>query len=166
MAIQVSSISELQKVMMSMVKSAMKSESDWLVNYTKDIVQETVYDAYEPDMYDRTFQLKDSVDIVKTKASVDSYSMTVGHNLKGIYWHSVKDYHKVGVPEIVTYGKYGTYIGGGYDQYGNYTYHDITPNGTYSRPRPYMDKTVEKLKSNDEYLEHLAQNINANVDIV
>lgn len=166
MAIQVSSIAELQRAMMKQVKSAMKAESDWLVDYTKDVVQKTVYDVYDPE-YERTGQLKDSIDITQTKDMGVSYSMTVGHNLKGVYWHSVADYRKVGVPYIVHYGKVGTYRGVGYDQHGNYpTYHNISPRGKiYGNRRPYMDYTVKALKTSDLYLRKIASNLGSGVTI-
>lgn len=170
MAIQVSSIAELQREMMKQVKSAMKAESDWLVDYTKDMVDKTVYDTYTPvnNGYERTGKLKDSVDITKTKDTGNSYSMTVGHNLKGVYWHSVADYRKVGVPYIVHYGKVGTYKGMGYDQYGTpNVYHNINPVGeVYGRRRPYMDYTVKALKTSDLYLKKIASNLGSGVTIV
>ena len=173
----VSSIAELQREMMRQVKSAMKAESDWLVDYTKDVVQKTVYDVYEPVQggYERTGQLKDSIDITQTKDSGTSYSMTVGHNLKGVYWHSVKDYRKVGVPYIVHYGKTGSYprkkiYGGavGYDQHGNYpTYHNIDPSGKiYGRRRPYMDNTVKALQTSGLYLRKIATNLGSSVTVI
>ena len=167
MAIQVSSIAELQRVMMKQVKSAMKAESDWLVNYTKDIVDKTVYDVYDPEVYERTGKLRDSIDIVKTKDGGNSYSMTVGHNLRGVYWHSVADYRNVGVPYIVHYGKTGTYRGVGYDQHGNYpTYHNISPRGKiYGSRRPYMDYTVKALQTSDLYVKKIASNLGSGVTI-
>ena len=161
MAIQVSSIAELRMAMMKQVKSAMKETSDWLVDYTKGVVDKTVYDVYEPEVYERTGKLKDSIDITKTKDTGSSYSMTVGHNLKGVYWHSVADYRKVGVPYIVHYGKTGTYRGAGYDQYGTYpTYHNIDPRGKiYGMRRPYMDYTVKALQTSNEYLRQIVANL-------
>ena len=167
MAIQVSSIAQLQRVMMQQVKSAMKAESDWLVDYTKDMVQKTVYDVYNPEVYERTGQLKDSIDVIQTKDAGVSYSMTVGHNLKGVYWHSVADYRKVGVPYIVHYGKTGTYRGVGYDQHGAYpTYHNIDPRGkVYGRRRPYMDYTVKALQTSNLYLRNIVANLGGRATI-
>lgn len=160
MAIQVSSIAELQKVMMQQVQEAMDNTSHWLLNEVKDTVDKTVYDAYSPkiDGYERTKTLINSIDITNTQGSNRYYSMTVGHQPS--YWHSIGQGVIDYVPHIVHYGKVGTYIGMGEDQHGNYRYHDTSPNGrAYGKPRPYMDNAVQSLKVGNKYLRHLVANI-------
>ena len=158
MAIQVSSIAELQRVMMEQVKDAMENTSHWLINEVKDVVDKTVYDAYNPDVYDRTDTLINSIDITDTKGSNRYYSLTVGHQPS--YWHSIGEGVIDYVPYIVHYGKTGTYVGMGENQHGQYVYHSIQPKGTpYGRPRPYMDRAVKSLKSRNKYLRHLVANI-------
>lgn len=166
MAIQVNSIAELQKVMMDMVEDAMDDTSDFLVDKTREIIDKTVYDVYKPKYYHRTNYLRDSVDIIDFERSNKRYSMTIGHNKDNFDWFSIGEHTIDYVPEIVTYGKYGTYRGYGTDQMGIWRYHDTTPSGSYSKPRPYMDKTVKALKSNNTYLNQLKSNINSNVEIV
>lgn len=158
----VKSIAELKKAMMNLVKDSMDENKDWLIQETKDKVDEVVYDIYDPVRYFRTNYLKDSIDIINDKQSSRRYSITVGHNLDNRDWFSIGEFTINYVPQIVTYGKYGTFIGMAYDQFGNYTPHDTTPKGSYSRPRPYMDKTVEELKSNNKYLHQIVNSINAN----
>lgn len=158
MAIQVSSIAELQRVMMQQVQEAMDNTSHWLVNEVKDTVDKTVYDAYNPDVYDRTDTLMNSLDITDTQRSNKYYSMTVGHQPS--YWHSIGQGVINYVPYIVHYGKVGTYVGMGENQHGHYVYHNTSPNGrAYGRPRPYMDNAVQSLKAGNKYLQHLVANI-------
>ena len=158
MAIQVGSIAELQRVMMQQVQEAMDNTSHWLINEVKDNVDKTVYDAYSPDVYDRTDTLMNSLDITDTQRSNRYYSMTIGHQPS--YWHSIGQGAINYVPYIVHYGKVGTYVGMGEDQHGHYRYHDTSPNGrAYGRPRPYMDNAVQSLKAGNKYLQHLVANI-------
>lgn len=157
MAIQVSSIAELQRMMMQQVQEAMDNTSHWLINEVKDSVDKTVYEVYDPKVYDRTNTLINSIDITDTQRSNRYYSMTVGHQPS--YWHSIQQGSINYAPQIVTYGKYGTYIGMGENQHGEYVYHNTTPRGAYSRPRPYMDDAVQSLKTRNKYLNHLVANI-------
>ena len=164
MAIQVSSIAELQKVMMQQVQEAMDNTSHWLLNEVKDTVDKTVYDAYSPTVYGRTNTLINSIDITESQGSNRYCSITVGHQPS--YWHSIGAGAINYVPHIVHYGKTGTYEGMGENQYGHYVYHSIHPKGTpYGRPRPYMDKAVKSLKSGNKYLRHLVANIGNGVSI-
>jgi hypothetical protein len=158
MAIQVSSIAELEMVMMQQVQEAMNNTSQWLINEVKDVVDKTVYDAYTPDVYDRTDTLINSIDITDTQDGYRYYSMTVGHQPS--YWHSIGQGAIDYVPQIVHSGKVGTYEGMGENQHGEFVYHHIDPRGkAYGRPRPYMDKAVKSLKTGNKYLRHLVANI-------
>lgn len=160
MAIQVSSIAELQRVMMEQIQEAMDNTSHWLINEVKDSVNKTVYEAYTPsqDGYDRTETLINSIDITDTQGSNRYYSITIGHQPS--YWHSIGQGVIDYVPQIVHNGKVGTFIGFGEDQNGVYRHHYIVPNGTpYGKPRPYMDNAVKSLKSRNKYLKHLVANI-------
>ena len=162
----VSRISELQRLMMKRVKDAMESESDWIIEQTRDMVDKTVYKAYNPKVYHRTKYLKDSIDIINRQGSHRYYSMTVGHNLENRDWWSISEHAIDYVPYIVHYGRTGTYVGYGENQFGENVYHNIQPKGKpYGRPRPYMDKTVKSLKSNNLYLKHLATRLGSNVTI-
>lgn len=165
MAIQVKSVQELRKVMMSLVKNGMQQTSSWLVKEVKDVVDNTVYDAYTPKRYERTESLINSIDITNTKSSVEAYSLIVGH--KPASWHSIGKGSIDYVPQIVHNGKTGAYVGIGTNQYGDYVYHKILPRGTpYGKPRPYMDKAVESLKSGNKYLHQLVDNIGNGAQVV
>ena len=165
MAIQVSSIAELQQVMMQQVKEAMQRTEYYVLAQTKTTIDKEVYNKYQPNTYYRTYYLRDSVDVVDRNSGRNYYSMTVGHQPQAD-WFSIGEHTIKYVPEIVTYGKYGTYIGYGLDQFGNMRYHNTTPNGAYSKPRPYMSKTVDTLKNRNKYLKHLANNIGGDVSVI
>jgi hypothetical protein len=166
MAIQVSSITELQQVMMDLVGEAMDDTADWVIEETKKMVDKEVYDAYDPEVYHRTNYLRDSIDVVDLSRSSRHYSMTIGHDKDGLDWWSISEHTINYVPTIVTYGRVGTYVGYGDDQFGNRRYHNIDPKGkSYGRPRPYMDRTVEALKSGNNYLNKVVANLGGCVTV-
>lgn len=163
----VGSIAELQMVMMKQIRDAMEDNSEWLVEQTKDMVDKTVYKAYSPDVYHRTNYLKDSIEITNQQSSNRYYSMTVGHNLENRDWWSISDHSINYVPQIVHYGRVGSYIGYGENQFGETVYHNIQPKGrAYGRPRPYMDRTVKSLKSRNKYLKQIVATLGNGATIV
>ena len=164
MAIQVSSIAELQRVMMEKVNQGMQKTEDFVIDETKDAVNKTVYQQYSPDPYKRTFALRDSIQVTERYSGIGGCGMTVGHNGTAS-WFSIGNGSISNVPSIVTNGNYGTFIGMADDQFGNYRYHDTTPLGSYSKPRRYMDEAVQSLKAGNNYLQHLVANIGCGATI-
>lgn len=160
----VKNIAELRALMMQKVREGMENTEDYVIEETKSTIDKVVYDKYEPDRYYRTFHLRDSIDTISRKSSARKYSMIIGHKTDD--WFSIGEFVIDYVPKIVTEGKYGTYKGMGIDQFGELSYHDTTPKGSYSKPRPYMDETVKSLKDGNKYLKHLANNIDADVRVL
>lgn len=156
MAVTVSSIEELQKVMMQQVHEAMEKSSDELINEIQKSMDEVVY-SYKPSYYSRTYSLKKTLesDYKKSYWNHLKASILIHHNKFGdnAEWTSVKSgNHYRNVPETVTQGKYGTFYGVGADE----EYHNINPNTrnallTWSKPRDYMKHAEEKL-GGDGYL--------------
>ena len=145
---QVSSIAELQQVMMEETKKAMDKSSNDLIDEIKQSIDEVVY-SYDPIRYERSDDLKESLELNENASSCtsDSASITIQHNLNKTHWFSVKNGNNVQyIPEIVTEGKYGIFKGEGIFAHGS-EYHDIDPRfGTsWSKPRDYMKHAKEKL---------------------
>ena len=65
MAIQVSSIEELQKVIMERVKQGINNTENYLINETQKTIKKEVYDKYKNHkrIYKRTYALRDSVEM-------------------------------------------------------------------------------------------------------
>ena len=164
MAIQVSSIAELQRVMMQQVSQGIQKTEGYLVDETKNTIDEVVYKKYTPKKYKRTYTLRDSVQITQRHNGMNNCGVTVGHN-DTASWFSIGDGVTYNTPSIVTNGTYGVFIGMADDQFGNYIYHNTTPNKIYGRPRRYMDATVNKLEQGNKYLQHLANTIGNNVTV-
>jgi hypothetical protein len=150
MAIQVSSIAELQRIMMEQVHEAMKDSENDLIDEIKQSIDEVVY-SYNPVRYDRSEDLKNTLELddAQSKLGIGTASITINHNKKKANWFSVKDGSKYNyVPETVVNGKYGAFKGEGIFAHGS-EYHDIDPKyGTsWSKPRDYMKHTQKKLEN-------------------
>lgn len=149
MAIQVSSIAELEKVMMEQIQEYMEKSSDNLIDEIKQSLDETVYN-YKPDRYIRTYQLKDTLELDESQSTTSNTqaSMVVNHNTNNAVWFSVANGEiRKDIPEIVTgQKKYGTFVGQGVYAYGSDD-HTINPLGQdWSKPRDYMKHAEEKLE--------------------
>ena len=148
MSIQVSSIAELQQVMMEETKKAMDKSSNELINEIKQSVDEVVY-SYSPVRYDRTHQLRETLEVDNSQSVSDGTqaSIVINHNTGKAGWFSVKDGQgRTDIPEIVTYGGYGYFYGEGLDVYGS-SFHNINPSvgRSWSKSRDYMKHAEEKL---------------------
>lgn len=143
MAIQIKNMAELEAVMMAEVAKAFKSSENDLIDEIKQSIDETVYN-YQPVRYERNEDLKNTLE-----AKTVSTSMVVSHNTDKASWFSVKDgSDRKDIPEIVTYGAYGTYNGYGIDAHGG-DYHNINPSSqTWAKPRDYMKHAEEKVEGN------------------
>lgn len=169
MAIQVSSIAELQRVMMKQVQEAMEKSADSLIDEIKQSIDETVYN-YEPVRYIRTNQLKDSLELDESQSSLSSTqtSITVKHNTNNALWFSVANGNiRKDIPEIVTYGAYGTYKGRGV-YYNGSSYHNIDPlqNRKWGKSRDYMAHAEEKLKNGGYLNRCLSPHLPSHITII
>ena len=149
MAIVVSSIAELERVMMEETQKFMEKSSNKLINEIGQSIDETVYN-YKPDRYIRTKQLKKTLRLDKQQSmsGLRKASVAVNHNTDNAVWFSVGSGNiRKDIPEIVTYGAYGTIKGCGINAYGS-DYHDIDPSrgGEWAKPRDYMKHAEEKLE--------------------
>lgn len=159
MAIQVSSIAELERAMMKETQKFMEKSSNKLINEIKQSVDETVY-SYKPDRYKRTKQLKKTLRLDKQQSmsGLRKTTIVVNHDTDNAVWFSVGSGKlRKDIPEIVTYGGYGTIKGRGIYAYGS-DYHDINPSrgGEWAKPRDYMKHAEEKLDG-DGYLTRCLQ---------
>lgn len=143
MGIIVSSIAELEAVMMAEVANAFKKSENDLIEEIKQSIDETVYN-YKPDRYERSGDLKNTLE-----AKTVQTSMVVSHNTDKASWFSVKDgSSRKDIPEIVTYGAYGTFVGEGVDAHGG-IYHKIIPSlQEWAKPRDYMQHAEEIVEGN------------------
>lgn len=139
MIIQVSSIAELQRVIMEETQRAMIKTEDDMVMIIGDRIDKEVYQAYTPNSYNRTGDLKSSLDTGTCVWSPQRIQSYIRHDPYYANWRSVKYGTKFSsVPEVVSYGGYGTFNGEGYDG----QRHTLNPSGTqWGKPRYYMYMT-------------------------
>lgn len=146
MAIQVSSIAELQQVMMQQTQEFMDKSADNLIDEIKQSIDETVY-SYPKTTYNRSKDLQNTLEVdPSVSGGAIQASIRVQHNTSNASWFSVKDGQgRFDIPEIVTYGAYGTFVGKGIEAHGR-SYHEINPSGTeWGSPRDYMQHAEDKL---------------------
>jgi hypothetical protein len=136
MAIVVSSIAELQRVMMEETQRAMIKTEDTMLEDISERINKEVYQAYTPKVYERTGDLKRSLNSGTYEVNPQRIRSYVNHDPNYANWYSVKDGTRFeGVPDVVSFGYYGTFEGVGYDG----QMHRINPNGTaWGKPRYYM----------------------------
>lgn len=143
MTMQVSSIAELEQLMISETQKAMDASSNDLIEEIKQSIDEVVY-SYSPVRYGRTHALRESLESHSGGGGGDA-SLLVNHNTGNAGWFSVKDGSGIStIPEIVTYGGYGTFVGWGEYAHGN-AWHNINPSGAWAGARDYMQHAEDKL---------------------
>ncbi len=104
----------------------------------KDQIDEDVYDAHNPEYYQRTYELRDSVTHSDAKEIGEQIVVEVGHDYDKINTHypnqhmSVVDGSDVSnqLPKLINDGTIG----------------DIFGNGAWTEPRPYMDNMKDKIE--------------------
>lgn len=139
MAIQVSSIEELEKVIMGQVREAMRKTEDDMTEIIGRRIDTNVYQAYTPRFYNRTYGLKSSLNTGTYHMDDKRIRSYINHDPYYANWYSVKDGEKFDeVPYVVSLGRAGTFVGEGYDG----EFHTLVPNGKpWGRSRYYMYMT-------------------------
>lgn len=177
MAIQVSSIAELERVMMEQIHEAMKDSEDDLIDEIKQSIDEVVYQAYQNphQKYKRTYSLKETLrsNPASSKYNSKRATIAISHDKTQSDWYSVKSgNHYYNVPERVVEGSYGTFNGIGkatpYSQDGER--HNINPSASdsqkWSKPRDYMKHAEEKLEGDGYLNKCLARHLPSHMKIV
>ena len=145
MAIQVSSIAELQRVMMEETERAMIKTEDDMLDIISRRIDKEVYQAYKPDPnngYQRTYGLRSSLNTGTNAIDTEHIESYINHDTNYANWYSVKDGAKFDeVPWVVSMGMYGTFNGVGYDG----QMHHLNPSGTkWGQSRFYMFMTEKE----------------------
>lgn len=132
-------LKDMEKYINAQAKQSMikgNNVKNVVMNEGRKQVQEVVYDAYEPKVYQRTGSLKESWD---TEETIDGIAI----------YNTRKDGDK-DVASVVETGK-------GYDYTGNYA---------YERPRPFIASTRKALDGSSKLNEALRQDLkNIGLDV-
>ena len=157
MAIQVSSIAELQRVMMEETQRAMIKTEEDMIEIIERRIDKEVYQTYTPKFYKRTYSLKGSLNTGTYEPDSKRIRSYINHDPYYAKWYSVKDGEKFeDVPTVVSLGRYGTFNGVGYDG----QIHHLNPSGTkWGEPRWYMYMTDK------EYMDALSWKLPSNVTV-
>ena len=133
----VTSYSQLLKELQKARDKALKGTGEKAVEVVKDRVDKDVYamSKGEPAVYERTYQLRDSLVADDFKADGNSAEITIKHDTNQIHSTAPNQHYSVvdgsssvdSIAEIVHDGKSGL----------------IFKNGYWTEPRPYMDNAKE-----------------------
>ena len=103
------SLDEVMKYIEKATTESMKEVGDELEDIMKDTIDEEVYDAYDPKVYDRTYQLRDTM--VEVKSSNNNAEVRVTHTGDHIsYVKGTRFYVPYGLEGGHTWGRGATNI--------------------------------------------------------
>lgn len=145
--------SELEKKLKQARSEALQAASETASDYTKDVVERVVYGAGSPTVYERTYDLKDSIRENPVQGSTrTTATVVIDHDITQIstdltmYQHGSPQSGSVAdvIPEIVHGGLSGDMFGDGY----------------WRRPRPYMDVAAKEL-SGGKFRQYMVSELKA-----
>ena len=129
----------------------MKGAAEKGVDVVKDRVDKDVYNKNTPLVYERTYQLRDRLDVIDFKSSGNSSTATIGHDTSKMTSVAYLAQHASvvdgsssvhSVAEIINFGKGGKILGDGW----------------WIKPRPYMDNATDIMK-NGKYKEFMIEQL-------
>lgn len=154
MAKQFKSLKELEKYLQKQMIKAMNDVGEHVKNEVKSQIDEDVY-SHTPSQYERTYELRESVVNQKAVISDDKVQVIIKHDNDLIHPYPELYQHYSAKPD---------YTPDDYSEYVAETVHDGTSGkyfgeGFWTKPRPYMDNTVEKLKSTNSHVEEFKKSL-------
>ena len=129
---------ELEKALMKARDKALKGTGENTKDLVKDRIDKDVYMAGNPTKYERTYELRESVQPSKVESKGSIAEVTIGHDESLIGSYSPNQHYSIidgsssvhSIAEIVHDGKSGHILGAGY----------------WTKKRPYMDNTKKEMK--------------------
>lgn len=134
----VTSWKQLEVALQKARDRALKGAGEKAVEVVKDRVDKDVYGTGSPTVYERTYQLRESLVADDFKSSGNTAEITIKHDTSQIHSTAPNQHYSVvdgsssveSIAEIVHDGKSGRVFGEGY----------------WTKPRPYMDNAKEIMK--------------------
>ena len=148
---KVSSYSALLAELQKARDKALKGAGEKAVDVAKDRVDKDVYATYNPKQYNRTGQLRDSIDASEVKSSGNTAEVKISHNTDEIHATPPNQHYSVvdgkssveSIAEIVHNGRTGAIGQSGY--WKDAPWYD--EGDAFAVPRPYMDNAREELEN-------------------
>ena len=130
---------ELEMALIKAKDEALKDASSKAVEVVQNRVDKDVYEAGNPTIYERTYQLRDRLDVLEYENKGYTSQATIGHDLSKMTYVSNLGQHASlidgssslhSIAEIVHDGKSGHILGTGF----------------WTKKRPYMSNAEEELR--------------------
>ena len=132
--------SQLEKALQKARDKALKGASEKAVDVVKDRVDKDVYAKGDPLIYERTYQLRDRLDVTKFESRGDIAEAMIGHDTSKMTSVAYLGQHASildgsssvhSIAEIVHDGKSSLLLGSGF----------------WTKPRPYMSNAQQELEN-------------------
>ena len=157
---EVSSIEELEEYILNQTKLAI-SENDGLGDYIADAIRskvdEIVYSSYSPKIYERTFELRDSIKCLNVTREAKEIIAEINHNLDLIHSYYPNQHNSVSphntddvskfISAIVINNQVGFFMRYGVDE----RFHNIGE-GKWRVSKPYFRETIEDFGKNSNHI--------------
>lgn len=140
---------ELEKALMKARDKALKGTGEKTKVLVKDRIDKDVYDTYTPNSYERSYDLRESVEPSDIRSKGNISEVKISHNEDKI--RSVGNQHRSvvdgrssshSIAEIVHNGKTGAIYQSGYWKDAPWYRSD----DTFAKPRPYMDNAKKEME--------------------
>lgn len=147
----VSSYSALLKELQRVRDKALQGTGEKTKQLVKDRIDEDVYSVATPDVYERTYELRESVQPSKVESKGNVAEVEIGHDTNLIGSYSPNQHYSVVdgsssvdyIANIVNNGESGKIYGEGY----------------WTKKRPYMDNAQKEMEDG-KYREFMEEEIN------
>jgi hypothetical protein len=99
------------------VKDVLREIGEKVNQRLRDMINHDVYDAYQPEEYERTYQLRESVTTSDIEKNVDGYKVEIYHDTSKIFYNKDKVQHGSNkdiskwIPEIIAFNLSGDAFG-------------------------------------------------------
>lgn len=143
--VRISKWSELNDAILSTIQQASIEANEEMKEVVEDSIDEVVYDAYEPEWYERSYDLKHSLDTEVIEVSFKGLKTKIYHDLNKInpnenlfqHWSIVFD------KDVSEYIPYIVHEMGSHNLWqGEYA---------FTKPRPYMDFAEAQIEDGNLY---------------
>ena len=147
--IQIRNLKDLKKVLKPIIAEALEGTGENVVErVAREHVDSDVYQAYSPEVYESTFELRDSIFTKSADIKNDTIEVVIKHDTDKINSYAPNQHYSVvdnysrkdvsdWIPWIVHEGK---------------TFNLWNDSGAYLKPRPYMDNAVDELEQSKEHV--------------
>lgn len=156
--IQIRNLKDLKKVLKPIIAEALEKTGEEVVErVAREHVDKDVYQAYSPEVYEATFELRDSIFTKSADIKNNTIEVVIKHDTNKINSYAPNQHYSVvdnyprkdvsdWLPWIVSEGKTANIWG---------------DSGAYLKPRPYMDNAREELEQSKEHVDDLVKRLRA-----